>query len=57
MLQIKITHLCLVLMLLLCKTSNFSICKNCCDCLYDSKETDIRRGKYKRCYNATFKIR
>ena len=41
MLQIKITHLCLVLMLLLCKTSNFSICKNCCDCLYDSKETDI----------------
>ena len=41
MLQIKITHLCLVLMLLLDKTSNFSICKNCCDCLYDSKETDI----------------
>ena len=41
MLQIKITHLCLVLMLLLCKTSNFSICKNCCDCLYDSEETNI----------------
>ena len=41
MLQIKITHLCLVLMLLLCKTSNFSICKNCGDCLYDSEETNI----------------
>ena len=41
MLQIKITHLCLVLMLLLCKTSNFSICKNCCDCCTESEETDI----------------
>ena len=41
MLQIKITHLCLVLMLLLCKTSNFSICKNCCDCCTESEETNI----------------
>ena len=41
MLQIKITHLCLVLMLLLCKTSNFSICKNCCDCCTESEGTDI----------------
>ena len=41
MLQIKITHLCLVLMLLLDKTSNFSICKNCCDCCTESEETDI----------------
>ena len=42
MLQIKITHLCLVLMLLLCKTSNISVCKLYCDCCTESEAKNIK---------------